>query len=388
MSTDINRVELVVAGQIYGGWTRVEIQRSVEQIAGGFSVGLTSRWPGVDVPVGLREGLPVEVRLGGETVITGYIDTVEMDLSDTRSVVRVEGRDKTGDLVDCSAVHKTGQWRAARLEQIVADIAAPFGIQVVVASGTSTGDVFKRFALDDGEHAFDAIERACRLRAVMVTSTPAGQLLLTHASNVSSGVVLKEGVNIKSISASHSWRERHSQVIVKAQVPGDDDENGVQAAHLKTAATDAEVNRYRPLIVMAEHGSSSKSLADRARWETLVRMGRGKRGQCTVVGWRTGTDGQVGALWQPNTLVRIESGRMNLAHDMLIVGCSYSLSDEGTLTDLTFARREAFELVPGVGQSRLSSRLNHRTEKEKARKEDGRYLSHWGLEPPTTEVGR
>lgn len=385
MTADINRIELLVGGQVYGGWTRVEVQRSIEQVAGGFSIGLTSRWPGVDVPVGLREGLPCELRLGGETVITGYIDTIELDLSESRSVVRVEGRDKTGDLVDCSAIHKTGQWRGATLAQIVSDIAAPFGIQVLVDA--DLGEPFKRFALDDGEHAFDAIERACRLRAVLVTSTPAGQLLLTHASSVNSGVVLKEGVNIKSISASHTWRERHSQIIVKAQVPGDDDENGVQAAHLKTAATDTEINRYRPLIVMAEHGTSSKSLAERARWETLVRMGRGKRGQCTVVGWRTGTDGQSGALWKPNTLVRIESARMNLAQEMLIVGCSYSLSDDGTLTDLTFARREAFELLPGVGQSRLASRLNHKTQRENGRKADVRYDSPWDFNPPT-EVSR
>lgn len=384
MTADINRIELLVGGQVHGGWTRVEVQRSIEQVAGGFSIGLTSRWPGVDVPVGLREGLPCELRLGGETVITGYIDTIELDLSESRSVVRVEGRDKTGDLVDCSAIHKTGQWRGATLAQIVGDIAAPFGIQVLVDA--DQGEPFKRFALDDGEHAFDAIERACRLRAVLVTSTPAGQLLLTHASSVNSGVVLKEGVNIKSISASHTWRERHSQIIVKAQVPGDDDEHGVQAAHLKTADTDTEINRYRPLIVMAEHGTSSKSLAERARWETLVRMGRGKRGQCTVVGWRTGTDGQSGALWKPNTLVRIESARMNLAQEMLIVGCSYSLSDDGTLTDLTFARREAFELLPGVGQSRMASRLNHKTQREKGRKGDGRYDSPWDLNPPTEVI--
>ena len=36
-------------------------------------------------------------------------------------------------------------------------------------------------------------------------------------------------------------------------------------------------------------------------------MGRGKRAQIVVVGWRTGQDGQVGDLWLPNTLVRVTS---------------------------------------------------------------------------------
>lgn len=377
--SDLNACELVVDGRAYGGWKRLEVQRSIEQIAGGFILELTSRWPGVDVPVGLREGLPCEVRLGGETVITGYIDMFEPDMTDTSSFIRVEGRDKTGDLVDCSAIHKTGQWHGVRLEQIVRDIATPFGIQVEVA--TDTGEVFKRFALEEGEHAFDAIDRACRLRAVLATSTPQGHLLLTHASELVLDVMLKEGVNIKRISATHSWKERHSQVTIKTQVPGDDDENGAAAAQLKASAKDDEINRYRPLIVMAEHGTSAKALGQRAQWETLVRMGRGKRGKCTVVGWRTGPDGASGPLWQPNTLVHIDSPRMNLQREMLIVGCAYTLSEQGTTTELTFARREAFELVEGVGRSKLGAKLNDKTQREKRKKDDG-FTASWELTPP------
>lgn len=376
----LNVCELVVDGRIYGGWKRLEVQRSIEQIAGGFILELTSRWPGADVPVGLREGLPCEVRLGGETVITGYIDMFEPDLTDTSSMIRVEGRDKTGDLVDCSAIHKTGQWRGVRLEQIVRDIAAPFGITVEVA--TDTGEVFKRFALEEGEHAFDAIDRACRLRAVLVTSTPQGNLLLTRASETATDVTLKEGVNIRRISATHTWKDRHSEIFLKAQVPGDDDEHGADAAHLKASAKDGEINRYRPLIVMAEHGTSAKALGQRAKWETLVRMGRGKRGKCTVLGWRTGQDGASGPLWQPNTLVHIDSPRMNLQREMLIVGCAYSLSEQGTTTELTFARREAFELVEGVGRSRLGSKLNDKTQREKHKKKDDGFTASWELTPP------
>ena len=53
--------------------------------------------------MGLREGLACEVRLGGEVVVTGYIDDYEPDLTETTSTICVEGRSRTGDLVDCSA---------------------------------------------------------------------------------------------------------------------------------------------------------------------------------------------------------------------------------------------------------------------------------------------
>lgn len=376
-----NECMLFIDGLLYGGWTRLEVQRGIEQIAGGFVLQLTSRYPGLNMPVQLREGLLCEVRLGNDLVISGYTDDYETDDTDTSSSIRISGRDKTGDLVDCSAIFKTGQWRGVKLEQIVTDIARPFGIAVVVESGTDTGDVFKRFSLEEGEKAFDAIDRACRLRAVLVTSTPDGNLLITTASTVSSGVRLIEGVNMKKFNSKHSWKERYSEIVMKGQVPGDDQENGAAAAQLKAAAKDGEIARYRPLVVIAEHGTSTKSLAERAAWEVKVRMGRGKRGGCTVVGWRTGEDGQEGPLWQPNTLVQVTSERMNIDMELLIISCSYQLTEQGKVTDLTFARREAFELVDGVGRSKLNAKLNDKTQKEKKKKGDG-YTPSWELTPP------
>lgn len=380
-----NQCTLLVEGKNYGGWTRLEVQRGIEQIAGGFVLQVTQRYPGDSddgaVPMQLREGLPCQVLLGTDVVITGYIDDYETDDTSTSSSIRLSGRDRTGDLVDCSAIYKTGQWRGARLEQIVADIARPFKINVVVAPGTSTGEVFKRYALEEGEKAFDAIDRACRLRAVLVTSTPDGNLLITSASSASSGVSLLEGVNMTKFNSKHSWRERHSEVLLKGQVAGDDNENGAAAAHLKATSKDLEVNRYRPLVVVAEHGTSTKSMTDRAAWEIKVRMGRGKRGGCTVVGWRTGKDGQAGPLWQPNTLVHVTSGRMNIDRELLIVGVTYQLTEQGRLCDLTFARPEAFSLVEGIGKSRLNARLNDKTQKEKKQKGDG-FVPSWEVKPP------
>lgn len=377
----LNTCELLVDGRIYGGWLEISVERSIEQIAGSFELQLTARWPGADVAQGLREGLPCEVRLGGETVLTGYVDSYEPDLTSASTGIRVSGRCKTGDLVDCAAIYKTGAWRGVKLDRIVRDIVAPFGLKVEIALGVDMGETFKRFALEDGERAFDAIDRACRLRAILCTSTPAGNVLLTLASDESTGVSLREGVNIKRIQAVHSWKERHSVVILKAQTPGDDDESGAAAAQLKVTAKDAEINRYRPLVVMAEHHTSSGSLADRAAWEVKVRMGRGKRGRLTVVGWRTGKDGMEGPLWKPNTLVRVDSGRMNLNDDMLIVACSYQLSAGGLATELTFVRREAFELVEGASRPRLGKRLSDRTNRDKTKRGDG-FTSSWDLTPP------
>ena len=386
MSPD-NECQLLIDGQVYTGWTRLEVQRSIEQIAGGFVLQLSARYPGLAAPVRLREGLACKVLLGSDLVISGYVDDYETDDTASSSSLRISGRDRTGDLVDCSAIHPGGQWRGATLQAIVADIAQPFGIKVVLAQGVSTGDVFKRFALEEGEKAFDAIDRACRLRAVLVTSTPEGNLLITTAGTASSGVTLAEGVNMVKFNSRHSWKERFSSYTLKGQVPGDDNESGPQAAHLKAAFKDDEINRYRPMVVVAEHGTSTRALAERAQWEAKVRMGRGKRGGCTVVGWRTGKDGQIGPLWQPNTLVNVVSARMQVDGELLIVGCSYQLSEQGKVCDITFARPDAFALTEGVGKSRLNAKLNNKTQKEKKQKADG-FTPSWENTAPNARDQR
>ena len=172
-----NLITLVVGGQAYGGWKSLEVERGIEQLAGEFQLTLTHRWPGEDAPIGLREGLPCEVKFGQDLLITGYIDTIDIDLTDTSCRLSVSGRDKTGDLVDSSAIHGSGQWKNVRLEQIVRDICKPFGIEVLVQ--TDTGEAISSFSLDDGEKAFDAIDRAARSKAILVSSSPAGQLVLT-----------------------------------------------------------------------------------------------------------------------------------------------------------------------------------------------------------------
>lgn len=375
------RAELRVAGVTYGGWKRMEVQRSIEQMAGAFMLDMTHKWPGVGNAPALREGLACEVLLDGDVVVTGFIDQFEPQIEKDNASIRVEGRDKTADLVDCSGIHKGGQWRNVKLVQIVTDLVKPFGLNVVLQDGLDQGAAFTTFALEDGESALNAIDRACRMRAVLCTSTPTGAVRLGHAGTDDSGATLEEGVNIERISCVHSWRERFSQIVVKGQVAGDDFTNGAAAAQQKSSATDAEINRYRPLIVMAEHGVSAAALSDRAKWEVAARMGRGKRGKVLVTGWRTGNNGETGDLWTPNTLVRVVSGYCNLDKIVLIVGCQFLLTDQGGVqTELTFALPEAFEQVNGVGRSKLRGRLRDRPERRKYGEEQ--FIPSWERTPP------
>jgi prophage tail gpP-like protein len=334
-------VTLTVGGKIYGGWETIQVGVSIEQIAGTFSLGVSERWPGQQSRRGILPGNACTVAIGGTTVITGYVDDVNPAYGPANHSVDVVGRDATGDLVDCSAVHAGGEWQDRKLDAIVADLCRPFGITVKVA--TDIGAAFTRFRIEEGESAFEAIERACRMRAVLPVSDSKGGLVLTRAGTSRAGVRLVKGENILGASGEFSWRDRFSRYTVKSQKPGlDDESSGEQTSQIFGEATDGGIGRYRPMVLLAEQAADRKAAAERAAWEANVRAARARRVNVTVQGWQETPDGP---LWWPNRIVHLTDDWLDVDLDMLIAGVVLTKDGNGTLAVLSLVPPGAFALL-------------------------------------------
>lgn len=359
-------VELLTGGKRYGGWLRLQASLSIEQLANGFELGVSEQWSGQAEPWLIRPGDECALLLDGESVITGYVDDTEINYDRQEHGVSIRGRDATGDLVDCAAVYKSGQWANKKLDAIARDLCQPFGIGVKVE--TDVGSAFASFKIEPGETAFETLDRAARLKAVLLISDGLGNLVITRAGTARTATALVEGQNILSASAQFSWKGRYSRITVTGHGKLDLDAE-FASTHASPAATitDDAITRYRPHVVVAEdHGDRSRFL-DRAEWEKTVRMGRGNRGSITVQGW---TDA-AGRVWRPNTLVSVTSPMLHLQDaEMLIVGCLFTLDESGTRTALSIARKEAFDLVTGIGRSKLFRKLNTKEERERKKKAD------------------
>ncbi|EEQ3927391.1 phage tail protein, partial [Escherichia coli] len=177
-----SRVELYLGGEIFSGWLTVSVRRSLEHLAGSFELGVMM--PGVRLPSSVRAGQSLELRIDGQPVITGWLDQVRQRISATRFQITLSGRDKTGDLVDCSAIHPGSQWRNRTLEHIASDLCAPFGVTVRWQVNDATAArPFSTFTLENSETVADALTRAARHRGVLVTSNAAGELVFTQAGS-------------------------------------------------------------------------------------------------------------------------------------------------------------------------------------------------------------
>lgn len=348
---------LNLGGTSYGGWTRINVHRGIEEIAGTFELALTERWPEHQQPLVIPPGAACSVAIDGQTVITGYVDAVDHGYDANSHALTVTGRDKTGDLVDCSAVHAKGEWRNARIDQIARDLAQPFGI--AVRTSGDMGAAFPAFAIEPGETVFDCIERAARQRALLLTSDGLGNLVIGQPGSERMGTALKCGENLLSAQARNDNANRYSSYSVLGQRAGSDQVSGAAAAQVKATAADAGVTRHRPLVIVDEDQGDIAGFQRRAKWEAGVRAARALTYTGAVNGWRH-ADG----LWQPNTLVQVYDPVLRLDRQLLVRDVDYVMDDQtGQISQLVLTPAEAYALLP-VPAKKAPGRKNRRDDDE------------------------
>lgn len=357
MTTDPNRPELLVDGRIYAGWTSLRVTRAMDRAAADFDLSVSERWAGQGEPWRIVPFAPVVLRFGADVVLTGYVDRAEPSLDAREHAVRIAGRSKTADLVDCTPELAGTEFRGSTLSAIARALAAPFGIDV--AAEAPDGAPFQMEAKDRTDTAWDTIERLARLRGVLACDDERGRLVLTRAGSDRASARLVQGKNILSAKAKLDGSKRFSRYVALAQRPtaaamardGDGDtgdadvtqrENaGVQVA-VSGVATDDGVPRYRPKVIRAEGSGDAAFARQRALWAATSARARAVQADIEVQGWRQPD----GALWRINHLVPISAPLLRLDHELLIIGVEFMLDERGRRTRLTVTPPEAMTPEP------------------------------------------
>lgn len=335
---------LIVDGNPHQGWISLTAGRSIERGPHEFEVSLTDRWGKAEQsnPRSIVAGMPVQVYVNDERIINGYIDDVDPQYDDTQHTLTIRGRSKLGDLVDCSTEGK--QFSRMSLLGIASQLCAPFGIKVLVDSsaGSAAREVFnKPESLDLGQPIWEYLEELARIRAVLLTSTADGNLLITRAGTGKADVALALGKNIKAAAGSFSHRELFSDYTVTAQQPGTPQLTGLDTSQPKGTAKGS--GRYRPFVVSANNTGDIAACRTRAEWQRNVHYGRSQGIVYTVSGWRQQPGGR---LWTPNEMVPVKDPWSGLDKELLIVESRLRLSEDGSITEIRVMPREAFDLVP------------------------------------------
>lgn len=333
---DQAKIVVKAGGQAFEGWLQSEVERSIEAISGTFNI-----------PVALNPGAPpaikrqdeVEIWIGSTKVITGYVLAAEPFYSRGDCGMRIVGRDRTGDLVHASAVHKGGQWRGAKLDRIARDLAERYGIQVVLDG--DQGSPIKDFKLYHGETVVDALSRAARLRGLLVTRDNSGRLLLTKAGKKRFAGAIVRGHNVISMDGIGTDERRHSEYIVYGQSNCTDDFESARG--LKASAKDAEIKRFMPLVINADGNTTQAELQELVNHTVRVRRGHSYGFRYVVEGWTFN-----GEAWPVNERVPIYDDIAGLdGAEWLIVSAKQTCDlREGDVTELTVRPVEAYDTAP------------------------------------------
>ena len=383
---------LFVDGTEYAGWQALRVTRGLTRATSDFDLTVSERWAvgATGSAWQILPGSKCEIRYHGETLLTGWVDAYRPSYDATQHSVRLAGRSKTCDFVDCSVLVDGGQFMGMTVGDIAKQLAKPFGLEVnVIDDGKPEAEV----QVQQGETCFALIERLSRLQALLVTDDASGRLVLTRAGSGRASTQLRHGQNILSASSDLDNSKRYSECLVKAQRPGNDNKsqddaptheawpgwnaaaraaaqrasaaiavianpgerhrarraavrdgttpkrgNPTTLTQISGKAKDPEITRYRPLVIVAEAQSDDAMAQTRADWEIRRRKGEGTKATIVVNGFRQ----QDGKLWQPNMMAQVEAPWLALKRELIISEVTYSYDDSGEKTTLTLTLPDAF----------------------------------------------
>ncbi|KPX22609.1 Bacteriophage Mu P [Pseudomonas syringae pv. delphinii] len=351
---DPNVVTLTVGDHDYAGWKSVEISAGIERQARSFEVSITWQWPGTEVAHPIMPGAACEVRIGGELILTGWVFAAPINYDGKQVTLKISGRSKTADLIDCAAINKPSQWKDVGVLTIVQALAAPYALSVI--SEIPETSKMADHTIEPAESVFKSIDRLLTLFRIFSTDDEFGNVVLARpGSRGQSADALELGKNVLSAIIARDFSGLFSEYRVIGQQTGNDKTFGKEAAEVSAVVTDdRNKERLRVLILHEDAPITPKLALSRANWERGQRAGKALLTTYKVQGWRQSN----GALWRHNTMVQVVDPVIGLGRNMLISAVTYSLSDLGTITTLLVGPPEGFQAEPGDPNKRSKVQLN------------------------------
>lgn len=301
---------LLLNGKAHSRWDRYELDSDLftPADAWSFTLGVPPQRVG-----GERAGLPpildvgsrVQVLLGDDVVLTGWLDDVQHSTTRYGRDLNLRGRDNAAILVDCSA--PVFALRQATLEEVVALIAKEFKLTKQNISAVKTR-TFDRINIEPGDTAWDALQHAAEAAGLWPWFDPDGTLVVggPDYSTASVGrlvlgdVALAENdLPIEELSESTTLARRFSEVTVLGQSHGTESQAGKHA--VKQTAKDPSVSVYRPRIVIDHEAETPAIALTRARKLISDSHLDGYTVSVTVPGHRAPN----GKPWQPGQRVDV-----------------------------------------------------------------------------------
>jgi prophage tail gpP-like protein len=337
MSPDDARdlVRLNINGRVFDGWTANSITMSIDNCADAFSVSCPFDPTDANLRAALKPfGLQsVQLYIGDDLLLTGYIEKIDPNTDATGRICNVQGRSKTGQLIDCS-VEDCSEMYGLSLSTIARQVCKPFGVLVRADADTNPIEIARP---ECGQSVYDFLNSLAAPRNVLLNSSYDGRLVLSYTKAVSERkpvARLVEGQGIcLSVQASFDATKRYSSYNIASQFAGDSYDGSV---------SDPVIKLHRPKVLPAEDfAQDPNQTAARAR---AVAIADSQSITTTVSGWRNPDNGlrwaerQVVTLKAPGAMLYTETA-------YIVAGVTLKIDpSEGKVTELRLMLPEAYSV--------------------------------------------
>ena len=342
-------VTVNAGGMQFTAFRLMQVRAALDHAARGFELVVAAEAGAKATFWQLAPGTALDITANGDLLSRGYVDRYQPIMSKKSREVKIAGRSKAQDFVDCAAIDPAGTgYFKARTVLSIAQALDQFGIGVVLGASASQLDtLIASYQITPGETAHAAIEKICRSVGVTLAGQADGSIAIAKAGTTRavSGALI-EGVNIIEGSADLDWSHRHSEVTVLASARAA--RTGARPCRVFAEVDRRRRNRFRPAVIVADDETGDDDPQAEADYRIAREAGESLKAAVQTQGFRD----DAGVLWTPGWTVWTESPFLGLAQPMLISGVTYLSSREsGAVSYLDLVDPRAFGGKAGKGGS-------------------------------------
>ena len=341
-------MEIEVNGVTYSRFTSANIELRLDALSNTFTFTAVSTQ---GAPLPFTVGAECRITVDGHTAITGHIEVVEGDYDGASHSITVQGRDKTGDVVDSSLSKFPNLKPPISLKSIIQKVLVNIGNTSIIVADQVAPPLFNKAedlaASGEGVGAFEFIEGLARKRQVLLTSSANGNIVIVKTpgpiidSFILQNVIGSKGNNVLKAAYSYDLTGRYNVYKMTSSLNPTAISIGSSASNKDIVnqsgeVTDSAIREGRQLAIVPEGPYSNKQNTDRAQWEQRVRAARGQVYSATIQGHPH---------VHPNDMIRVFDDFAGISAEMLINSVSYAMDlDSGKTTTLSLVEKNAYNI--------------------------------------------
>jgi prophage tail gpP-like protein len=334
--------------QVYEGWTNINIEKSLENLSGSFSLGMTQLFNTDNVINGFtaKEGDGCIITIDDNIILTGFIDNLDIGYSADSHSIQVSGRDKASDLIDSSLIGNSDLNAPYDAQQLVEHILRLLGLNLEVFLTTGTDIIYNEdFDSGAGKNAWEQLDKYLQKKSLFATTDVAGDINLFRGSfgqTNQSLFHLIQGGNVNNIlrgNKTSSINQRFNKISVLSQSSSLTSRGNFY--NQNGTAIDSTIRTTKQLEIVSNASMTSAECQDLADFQKNIRQARGSSYTYDIQGFR-----QInGDLWLPNYEIYVKDEFYGIADNFLIKKVNLRRDlENGSITTLTLVDKLAYTL--------------------------------------------